>query len=396
MDGEDRPPRQRSSRRASRLAGEGTVYQDKRGQWWASIGSGRDRKTVRCPQAENTERKARQILRDLQRQREAGIDLKAGRVPLTTFATTWLNEVAGPNIKAKSFRFYQMMLENYILPELGDMRLDQIRPEDVQRLLNDLRQDLSDQTVRHVHAVGKRALNIAVKWGYIVRNPFALVDPPRVKRTERVPLTPAQMTALRREIAAHRLAPLYELTLLYGYREGEVLGLRWTDVGWETETIKVAQQVQTVGGTTGFETPKTERSTRILPASKRVLALLRPQQRVVEELRTLAGTTWKENDLIFPSQVGTPIQPRNLVRHYKAALKRAGIPTTITFHDLRHTAATRLSDVGAPQSIIAAVLGHAIPGITGIYTHVDVAAMRPWLELVEARFFNPGSDLQSC
>jgi integrase len=188
------------------------------------------------------------------------------------------------------------------------------------------------------------------------------------------------------QVIDHRLALLYDLTMLYGFREGEVLGLRTSDINWEQATIAVTQQVQTVDGKTRFETPKTEASQRILPLPPRTFLRLRQQLDRLEQERTKA-VRWSEHDLIFPSKCGTPIQPRNLVRHYKQALEDANISTTFTVHDLRHTAASRLADVGAPQVVVAIVLGHELPGVTGDYTHANIETARPWLEKVERQFF---------
>jgi integrase len=388
MGGKDRPNGKAPKQRRRRAAGEGTVYQDKQGQWWAAIGSGRNRKTVRCPQRQNTEAEARRILKRLQEELEAGVNLKVGKIAFTQFAQQWLNEILDPGLKPKTMRFYRQLLENQILPELGDNRLDQLQyqPELIQRWLNRLRGQVGDQTAAHAFAVGKRVLKAAVRWRYIRINPFDAVDAPRVKREKRTPLSPAQMQALRTQVMHHRLALLYDMTMLYGLREGEALGLRWSDIDWATATIAITQQVQTVDGRTGFETPKTQASLRRLALTPGIVARLRQQWERIEQ-EWPAAKRWVEHDLIFPSTCGTPIQPRNLVRHYKLALASASIPTTFTVHDLRHTAASRLADVGAPQVVVAIVLGHELPGVTGDYTHANIETARPWLEKVEQQFF---------
>jgi integrase len=319
---------------------------------------------------------------------EAGVNLKAGKISFTQFAQQWLNEILDPGLKPKTMRFYRQLLENQILPDLGDNWLDQLQyqPELIQRWLNRLRGQVGDQTAAHAFAVGKRVLKAAVRWRYIRINPFDAVDAPRVKREKRTPLSPAQMQALRAQVAGHRLALLYDMTMLYGLREGEALGLRWSDIDWEAATIAVTQQVQTVDGRTGFETPKTQASQRRLPLTPAMLAQLRQQCERIEQERS-AAKRWAEHGLIFPSTCGTPIQPRNLVRHYKLALTGASIPTTFTVHDLRHTAASRLADIGAPQVVVAIVLGHELPGVTGDNTHANIETARPWLEKVEQQFF---------
>jgi integrase len=382
-DGDHSP----SSRRAGKgPVGDGTTYKDKHGQWWASLGSGKDRRTVRCPKAENSERGARRLLARLQEERRQSQDARSGRQTVTEFAQARINAQA-EHLKARSLRFEQQMLELYLLPVLGHKRLDRVAADDIDRLLAKLRTmpradgregTLSPRTVRHAFNAGKRLFDEAVRRRAILWNPFTAVRAPRVQDEENEALTDEQLRALLLTAADHRyssmrrLYPICLVAVVLGLREGEVLGLRRRDYNEKTATLAIAQQVQTVNGETSFDTPKTKRSKRSVPVPSWLASVLREQLDALEAAEVTS-------DLLFPSDVGTPIMPRNLVRDYHKLQRYANIER-VSFHQLRHTAATRLAALGTPQAIIAGILGHALPGVTGDYTHAQVETMRPWLE----------------
>jgi site-specific recombinase XerD len=101
----------------------------------------------------------------------------------------------------------------------------------------------------------------------------------------------------------------------------------------------------------------------------------------------MTGVEWKEHGLVFPSEVGTPLISRNLVRHFKSVLKRAGIPESIRFHDLRHSCATFLIAQGVHMKVVSEILGHASIGITmDVYGHVSADTQRTALDKIADMF----------
>jgi integrase len=300
--------------------GQGSIYQDKDGQWWYAPPTidGKRSSPIRCPSESAAKAKQREWLKA----RDHGVNPNDGRQSLQDFLTFWYNEASVPNVKPKTAHFYRQMIELYILPELGTIRLDKLQPEHVLRLLNNLRDDLSPRTIRHISSVLRQALDRAVKWSKLLYNPAAMVDPPKVTREEQTPLTPAQSGALLMIVEGHRLSALYHVALTLGPRKGELLGLRWMDLNWNAATLKITQQVLSIGSTTRFETPKSATSLRTLPLTAELIARLRVHWAVQQEERTLLDTRWSNHDLIFASEVGTPIIPRNLTRHFKRGWRK--------------------------------------------------------------------------
>jgi integrase len=192
-------------------------------------------------------------------------------------------------------------------------------------------------------------------------------------------LNKQQVAALLDAVQGHRLELLYHLAIRLGIRKGELLGLRRSDVNFDMRTIKIAQQVTNVGSKTIVTTPKTARSKRTLPIPDDLIPSLRQHlDRLVIE--AAHNHDWQEHGLLFPSENGTPIQPRNLIRHFKIALEHAKLPN-IRFHDLRHTAASLMDLDGVPTSVVQSLLGHSDATMTRHYSgHADMEAMRRAVE----------------
>jgi integrase len=143
-------------------------------------------------------------------------------------------------------------------------------------------------------------------------------------------------------------------------RQGEILGLRWEDVDFGNKTLSINQSVQDVGGRVTITQPKTKTSKRIVALSEFALQTLKEHQ---DQAR-------KNSGLLFTTSNETPISPRNLLRHFYKALKKADVPK-IRFHDLRHTAATFLLKENVHPKIVQEMLGHSTITLTlDTYSHI--------------------------
>jgi integrase len=253
----------------------------------------------------------------------------------------------------------------------------------------------------------ERAMDQAVESRKVAYNPCVAIKAPKVPRSNRTALSVEQSRALLAAVQGHRLALLYEVALLYGLRKGELLGLRWSDVDLGAMRFHVTGQVQTIAGETKrHDRTKTEDSQRTLPLTPYLVVRFREQWAALQLERR--GKDWREHGLVFPSEVGTPISPRNLSTHYYNALVRAELiasvapapkpagkagpkPTRrtatgpkIPFHTLRHTALTRLAEV-AQRHVVQAIAGHASGDVTDGYLHATEAEMRQAIERLEEK-----------
>ncbi len=154
-------------------------------------------------------------------------------------------------------------------------------------------------------------------------------------------------------------------------RQGELLGLKWSDLDWQRGTLRVQRQVQPKKGVGKVFVPlKTKASNRTIPIGNEMLQSLREHQQRVLIDKAVSGKNWQEQNLIFPSIFGTPISATNMIKEFKAMLTEAGLPK-IRFHDLRHTAASIMLNRGIPVLVASRVLGHSQPSTTlNVYGHL--------------------------
>jgi integrase len=210
-----------------------------------------------------------------------------------------------------------------------------------------------------------------VRDGLVPRNATEAVKPPQVRREETRPLTPEQVRTLFGAAKGDRLEALYVLAVTTGLRQGELLGLKWDDVDMEAGTLQVRRTLTTAKGGPVLSAPKTKGSRRTVKLSQTALeALTSHLERQLEEIDRV-GSLWRENGLIFASEVGEPLDRRDLTTHrFKPLLRRAGLPQ-IRFHDLRHTCATLLLSKNVNPKVVSEILGHATIAITlDTYSHV--------------------------
>jgi integrase len=154
-------------------------------------------------------------------------------------------------------------------------------------------------------------------------------------------------------------------------RRGEVLGLRWIDIDFERATLRVTGALQRHRGKLERTSTKTAASAQPISLPPMLLASLRRHQEAQERERAAAGQRWQERGLVFTSRLGTPIEPRNLIRHFKSVLKRAGLPQSVRFHDLRHSCATLLIAQGVHPRVVMEILRHSqISTTMNTYAHV--------------------------
>ncbi|MGA7607934.1 MAG: site-specific integrase [Anaerolineales bacterium] len=184
-------------------------------------------------------------------------------------------------------------------------------------------------------------------------------------------LTDSQVRVFLSAARGLRHEALFWMAVFTGLREGELFGLKWSDLDWQTKHLKVQRQLQRLQGKgMVFTAPKTAAGKRMLVLSTATVAKLREHLDRQQNEKVTAGDKWQENDLIFPSTLGTPIDPSNMYKDFKETLKSSNLPD-IRFHDLRHTAATLMLQQGTHPKIVQERLGHSDISLTlNTYSHV--------------------------
>jgi integrase len=339
-------------------------------------GSGRQRWVSGFPSmtaAANARDKARLQVRE-------GNYVAPTRQTLETFAGEWL-ESRTPKLKPSTLSSYADLLRDHVNPRIGNVPLQKITAAHLDALYAELltkgRRDgtggLSPRTVRYVHTVIRAALQTAFRWGRITHNPADRSDPPESVRTEARHWTTDNLRRFLAHVEGDRLAPLYHLAAMTGLRRGEVLGLRWSDLDLEAQTLKVNQSLVVVDGHSMFTTPKTDAGRRTVSLDPRTVAVLRAHRKAQMAERLAAGPAWADSGLVFTREDGRPLAPDWVYKRFVALVLAAGVPL-ISFHGLRHSHATALLGAGVDLKLTSARLGHSSVRITAdTYQHVEQA-----------------------
>lgn len=378
----------RKRKQNRRAQGEGSVYwREDRQRWVIEIDYGVvNGRRKRVPRYFRTQEEAIEEQRKARQSKADGLTTLDRRSRFTDFLTYWLDEIVDPSERAESTKSnYRVMVNNHIRPALGSRRLVELKHEDLQRFLNRKAADgYSTSTMRTLRSVLRQALDEAVITEKISRNVAETLRVPKARKPKRKVSALSKDDGLRLldEAKSTRHYALYVLLAMVGLRRGEALALRWSDFDESAGTLRVERQVTRVSGVKGLVVgpTKSQAGTRTLTLPTRCVRVLQAHRTAQHAHRQAAGKRWKENGLIFPSTVGTHMEPRGLNTHLSKLCQRAGLPH-LGPHALRHTAATMAYALGVDWKQIQGMLGHTMLSTTmDIYVdmvdtvHGDAAA----------------------
>jgi integrase len=350
-----------------RSNGEGSMRRRSSGNWEVQLSL----EGHRLARTFKTQRECLDWLRKSRNQISEGMSYAGSQIILSEYLDGWLINKKATRRYA-TWLHYDWLVRRYINPTLGSIKLKDLRADHIQGLMNMLlKSGTGIYTIRKIRDVLHCALHQAFKQDVIIRNPVSLVDPPPKPHREMDILTESQVSQFLVSIKGHRLEALFHLTITTGLRESEVLALKWSDLDWVRQSIKVERQLERPhDGGVHFSAPKTAFGKRSIKLGSKTVEELRNHYERQQSERIAAGETWKEYDLIFPSRVGTPIHQHNLLDDFKLLLKQAGLPP-FRFHDLRHTSASLMLNHNVPVIIVSRRLGHARASITSdVYGHL--------------------------
>lgn len=425
-----------SSRRRGR--GEGSIVHRADGRWMARLDLGwQDGKRRTKAIYGRTRRTVADALQHALRAAQEGTLVGDERQTMAEFLTRWLQDVARTRVRPRTFDGYGAAVEHHIKPDLGRVRLAKLTPQHLQAWLGTLEaRGVSVGRRRYARVVLRTALNTAMRWGLVSQNAATLIDAPRTTRREIRPLTPDEAKALLGATREHPLDAFVTVALACGLRLGEALGLQWPDVDLDAGTLDVRRAVQRFGGDVAARRPllaerkrlraalaaprtpaaaelrarlitelhvvraalakvktsihvvelKSARSRRTIALPGVVITALRSHRVHQLEARLAAGGRWQDQGFVFTSAIGTPLEPRNVTRQFKALLTAAKLPN-IRLHDLRHSCATLLLAQGVNPRVVMETLGHSQVSLTlNTYSHVLPALQRDAAARIDAVF----------
>jgi integrase len=359
--------KRRTKRRGN---GEGSIYQRPNGRWEAviSVGYNAQGKRRRHTVYGRTKAEVLEKLTALQSRKLGGTLGEATNLNMADFLNQWLETYARPTIRETTYACYSGLIDNWIAPRIGGIRLTKLTPAHVQSLYADMeRSKASTYTRRLAHAVLRRSFKQAVKLGWIPRNPCDAIEPPRVARADIQPLDGEQVALLLSTASDDRLEALYVLAIGSGMRLGELFALQWSDVDLDAGAVTVRHTLTEVNGKLTVSDTKTAKSRRRIDLpDEAVAALLSHRRRMLAE-----GFPPVASNFVFVNQHGGRLRRSHFHRQdFKPLLKKAKLPD-IRFHDLRHTSASLMLAQGVHPKIVQERLGHSQIGITmDTYSHV--------------------------
>jgi integrase len=388
------------------------------GHWRIRVFVGRDKSGKRqylSRTVQGGKKKAEEELSDLIGKKRHGRLGRSDRRSIGEHLDWWIENVAEIGVRASTLASYRLVIETYLKPELGSIRLDKLTGPYVQEVVRTLTtRGLAPRTVRYAFALLNAALRRACKDRLLSRNPLEDVTLPRQPRRElQVPGESARGRLLA-ELQADGLWPLWCVMLTTGLRPGEALALRWADLDFTTGTLTVQRSLSRLkGGRWELTEPKTTQGRRNVSLPAEAVEVLREHQaRQVEERKKYAEFA-EDHGLVFADALGRPLEWANVRhRHFAPALRRAimtcsvcGLPLRepksgklehagpvlvgadavpsghapapfaelegLRPYDLRHVHASLLLARGVSLRTISERLGHADPGFTlSTYAHL--------------------------
>ncbi len=346
--------------------GEGSLYQRDDGSWRAMIDLGwHDGKRVRRSVSGKTRREVVEKLTVIRRRMEAGLQPTSDRLTVGAYLDDWL-DASRSTVRPSTWRRYAGMVRTHHAAHVGRVSLTKLTPGDVERMLRAMADNgLSARTCHHARAILRTALTRAVRHGLILRNAAGLAEPPHVEHREVEAWDAPQVRTFLENIRGHRLEALFTIAVVTGLRQGELLGLRWSDVDLAAGTLRVRHALQRVDGRLELVETKTPRSRRTLPLPELALQALRKVQD-----GPMIGTH------LFTTPRGGPLYGTAVYREFLDVTRAAGLPR-IRFHSLRHTAASLLLAQGTHPRVVMEMLGHSTIALTmNTYSHVIPALER--------------------
>ena len=372
---------------ARRVKGEGTVYAY--GKGFRGRLRYKDPTTGRQKEATFSGKTRQEVLQRLSEARQhlkRGRPAKALKVSLQDWLTRWANtSLENSERKETTKQTYRHLIKLINTHEIAHKDIGRVLPADIENLLASLRAaGRSSSARRQVFTILNLAFAHAVRNQQAVTNPVELVERPQQQRREAAFLEPNQVVRILNESSGTRYRLALELIAYLGLRRGEALGLQWSDVEFDDALLRVRHTLSAGDNGPILSAPKTRNSLRDLALSPALVEKLEFQRIAQAQDRELAGTQWHESNFVFTTRLGSPVNPRNLLRAYSTAAKKAAVRDS-SIHSLRHSFAAALLADGVPIFQVSRILGHGNISITAdTYGHIAPSKQQESLEKARA------------
>lgn len=321
---------------------------------------------------------------------DGGSYIEPSKTTVREYFTRWLAHEKA-NVSPKTHQRYEELLLKNVAPVIGSLTLNKLSSARIdgcwQKLLENGRRDgkggLSPRTVHHCRRVMLTAMDQALKWDLLKKNPVAFTRPPKVERETMEAYTASQTAILLEELQGSRIYVPALLAALCGLRRGEILALRWRDVDLTAGMLSIRESVEEIGKDVRYKETKSGKARTVALSSTVKEELNRHRIGQAEEQLKL-GMRPDDSSFVVAQIDGRPLKPTSLTHEWTRLVAKTSLPR-IRFHDLRHSHATQLLAAGVHPKIASERLGHSTIGITlDLYSHVMPGMQANAAEQVDA------------
>ncbi len=374
--------------------GAGTIYQRKDGsfcgQCTVSSPSEPCGKAKRITSYGKTKKEAFEKLMQKKKQWEQEQNNFNGEMLLSIWMQDWMNKWMKNSVRNKTWESYDSLIRCHIEPGLGYYTLNHLTPTLIQNFYmskTEIKEGkrLSPRSIRYIHSVLSKSLKQAVLCKYISDNPAKGTTPPKHEYKERILPNDEQIALLLQIIQQERFYPLFLLAYASGLRRGEIVGLKWGDINYESRTISISRSLVTTSTGVELSEPKTKQSKRTIMISQSVMEELKRWKWSQKREEWENKEYYVHNDFVFCWEDGRVVNPSYISHRFTRILKKAKLPH-LRFHDLRHIHATELLVDGINPKVVQNRLGHASINMTyDVYTQCVPQLQQAVVDAIECR-----------
>lgn len=355
-------------------------YFRKRGDKWSfTLDVGKDDSTGKRKQKTvsgfKTKKEAEKACAELIAQVENDNYLEESEQLYGDYLLNYMETITKHQVRPTTYNLQYFIVTKHIIPSIGQIKIKRLKPEHLQTMYTRKKDEgLSGAYIRTMHAIINKSLRKALEWEKIKQNVATVVTPPRIEKAKTNTWTQAQsiqfLDAIKsRKFGSRKFYVAYILAIYCGLRKGEILGLPWDNCDLEKGYVTIKQTLAKVKSRLFLQEPKTKGSIRRIKISPSVVEALMEHKKYQDEIKS-QNPDYQDNNLVIANWNGTPIDMPDLNKDFTAACAFAKVPV-IRFHDLRHTHATLLLQLGENPKVVSERLGHADVSITlNTYSHV--------------------------
>lgn len=396
--------------------GRSSIYLGSDGKWHGrvTVGVRDDGRPDRRHVKRKTKAEATAAVQKLEKQRESKTIRKPGKAwTVQNWLTHWIENIAPLAVGENTMVGYGVAVRVHLIPGLGAHRLDRLRPEHIERFYAKMQANGSASATAHqVHRTFRTALNVAVRRGHLGQNPVRLANAPRLDEKEVEPYTVDEVRRILRAAETRRNSARWAVALSLGLRQGEALGLKWTDIDlsngvlWVRRSRRRPKYTHGCGDTCGRKAgycPQRRRSNpetadtksragrRAVGLPPQLVGLLKAHRKTQETERAAAGESWRDEGWLFATTTGRGLSTRTDYDEWKELLQDAKVRDG-RLHDARHTAATVLLILGVPERAVMGLMGWSSTSMAARYQHMVDTVRSSIAEQVDGLIWEQSSE----